>query len=193
MPSSELEAAELFTFPTTSDQSGAKALACIMDVRLTHGTRLASPAGNPSEPMASMMRDGKPGADLTHMAMIRGGRSSALPDPIPDMLAAARVLQQSTALAAAGSLPNNALLLSRVQQNLAFHISHCITAQDVYSMPRNELPVLWTALAAADACVTLMWSAPYSLKNGSPKAPGQSVWLQAEKVSKQTEVLCCHV
>jgi hypothetical protein len=191
-PSSELEAAELFCFPTTAGSGAAKRLAFMADLRLMYGARLSAVGGGDSRPSPVVWKYEQPQMDSLYMEWMKEARPAALPDPIPAMLAAARVLQQSSALAAAGELPYNALLVSSLQRNLASHISHCITAGDIYSLPRNELPALWAALAAADACVTLMWSgARGKLEVASTQLPGHPVWLQTPMVSRYSAALQC--
>jgi hypothetical protein len=82
--------------------------------------------------------------------------SAQLPGFVKHLLAAAAVLQGSSELAAAGSLPHNARLPPVLQRCATAQVAHYITAADILGMPRQDLPALVAALCAAEVCMGLI-------------------------------------
>jgi hypothetical protein len=79
-----------------------------------------------------------------------------LPATVKHLLAAAHVLQSSSELASAGSLPYNAELPEALQCSTTAQVAHYITTADILGMPRQDLPALVAALRAAEVCLGRM-------------------------------------
>jgi hypothetical protein len=85
-----------------------------------------------------------------------------LPATSKHLLKAAAVLQGSSELASAGSLPYDAELLKALQRSTTVQIAHSITAADILGMPRQDLPALLAALWAAEDCMARLIGCSHS-------------------------------
>jgi hypothetical protein len=123
--------------------------------------------------------------DITQQALLKAwintpGRSP-LPDHVMVMLQAAATLQQSSQLAEAKPLPYDALLLQLLPRLTTAPITYYLTSGDILSMPRNELPALWAAMAAADVCVGLLWLASSQPEDSGTGRGQAEVQLRSEQ------------
>jgi hypothetical protein len=124
-------------------------------------------------------------------------KSAVAPDHIRNMVSAACELLGNKELAAAPPLPHDSLLPQLLQRNLAVPVAHAITTGDIYNTPRNELPALWAAWAAADWGWEALWAASHGLDEQLPEAYLRADWVRGIQVcvwlQMQAKVLQLHL